>query len=203
VNAPSTRAKPLAAEDRKTAILEAVIPLVVERGAAVTTAEMAGAAGVAEGTIYSVFPDKATLIADAVRVALEPGPVQQALDAIDRTASFAQQLADVARVLSGRFQRAVALISVLRSLSDSAEVSHAAAHQHVVASNALVSRAVTDLLEEHVDELRVQPDRAAVAFGGLIFASGYPLLPVEQRLTIDEVVDTLLLGIARERSVDS
>ena len=39
------RAKPLSPEQRRTAILDAVIPLLVERGATVTTAEMAEAAG--------------------------------------------------------------------------------------------------------------------------------------------------------------
>ena len=41
---------PLAPEDRRTAILAALIPLLVERGGDVTTKEIAQAAGIAEGT---------------------------------------------------------------------------------------------------------------------------------------------------------
>ena len=49
----------MAPEDRRKAILEALIPLLVEQGGDVTTKEIAEAAGIAEGTIFRVFPDKA------------------------------------------------------------------------------------------------------------------------------------------------
>ena len=67
------RAEPLAPDDRRRAIVEAVIPLLVERGATATTRQMAEAAGIAEGTIFRVFPDKAALIHEAVRVSLQIG----------------------------------------------------------------------------------------------------------------------------------
>ena len=59
------RATPLAPEDRRTAILAAVIPLLVEKGGDVSTKEIAQAAGIAEGTIFRVFADKATLLVAA------------------------------------------------------------------------------------------------------------------------------------------
>ncbi|HUO45747.1 MAG TPA: helix-turn-helix domain-containing protein, partial [Acidimicrobiia bacterium] len=62
MSSKKARAEPLAPEDRRQAIVEAVIPLLVERGASVTTREMAEAAGIAEGTIFRVFPDKCALI---------------------------------------------------------------------------------------------------------------------------------------------
>ena len=62
VDTQKARARPLSPEDRRAAILDAVVPLLIDHGAAVTTAEMAEAAGIAEGTIFRVFPDKASLL---------------------------------------------------------------------------------------------------------------------------------------------
>lgn len=63
---PGRRAAPLAPEERRSAILRAVAPLVRDRGLAVTTRELAAAAGVAEGTLFRVYPDKLALVLDAV-----------------------------------------------------------------------------------------------------------------------------------------
>src|ERR1041384_328172 len=75
------RAAPLAPEDRRTAILDALIPLLVEKGGAVTTKEMAQAAGIAEGTIFRVFPDKASLLFAAAEEAINPAGGQEAFEA--------------------------------------------------------------------------------------------------------------------------
>src|SRR4051794_19653061 len=68
-------------DDRRKAILDALIPLLVERGGDVTTREIARAAGIAEGTIFRVFPDKATLLLAAAQEAINPAGGQEAFDA--------------------------------------------------------------------------------------------------------------------------
>ena len=77
------RAKPLAPEDRREAILDAVIPLLRERGRAVSTKEIAEAAGVAEGTLFRAFGDKDALIRAAIERMFDPLPFRAALRAID------------------------------------------------------------------------------------------------------------------------
>src|SRR5215207_6406848 len=57
-------------DERRKAILDALIPLLLERGGDVTTKEIAQAAGIAEGTIFRVFPDKATLLFAAAEEAI-------------------------------------------------------------------------------------------------------------------------------------
>ncbi|HYD08975.1 MAG TPA: helix-turn-helix domain-containing protein, partial [Acidimicrobiales bacterium] len=81
----STRAPALPAEERRRAILDATLPLLIERGSAVSTKQIAEAAGIAEGTIFRVFPDKDSLVRAAVELAFDPEPTEQALAAIDAT----------------------------------------------------------------------------------------------------------------------
>lgn len=198
MNATNTRARPLSPEARKRAILEAVIPLIVERGTSVTTADMAIAAGVAEGTIYSVFPDKVTLIGEAVKVAVDAEPTRASVRAIDSSGSLEDQLTEASRILMDRFGRVVALFSVLRSMAATSLDTSDDARTHVIAANAEVSDAVEQLLERHRGVLRVDPKAAAAALGGLIVASGYPLVPPDYRLDIQPLLDILLRGISAD-----
>ena len=96
-----SRAKPLSPDERRAAILEAVTPLLIERGAAVTTAEMAEVAGIAEGTIFRVFPDKLALLHAAIARAMDPAPVREAMDRIDRSEPLREQLTVAIGVLAG------------------------------------------------------------------------------------------------------
>ncbi|SDJ74817.1 DNA-binding transcriptional regulator, AcrR family [Nonomuraea jiangxiensis] len=73
----------MAPEDRRAALITATIPLLREHGTAVSTRQIAEAAGVAEGTIFGVFPDKASLLRAALMAAFDPQPAVDALAAID------------------------------------------------------------------------------------------------------------------------
>ena len=52
----------MAPDERRRAIIDAVVPLLTQHGADVTTKQIAEAAGIAEGTIFRVFPDKRALL---------------------------------------------------------------------------------------------------------------------------------------------
>jgi AcrR family transcriptional regulator len=68
-------------DDRRRAIVRALVPLLVERGGEVSTREIARAAGIAEGTIFRVFPDKRSLMLAAAEEAINPADGQAAFDA--------------------------------------------------------------------------------------------------------------------------
>jgi AcrR family transcriptional regulator len=157
---------------------------------------MAEAAGIAEGTIFRVFPDKASLIHEAARISIDPEPIERALARIDPEASLESQLTEAARVLLERFQVVITLMSVLRTMP------HAAAHMHasgpppyVALANQAINESVARIFERHRASLRLDPARAAAAFRGLILASAHPMVSPTDRPTIDEVVSVLMSGV--------
>jgi AcrR family transcriptional regulator len=188
----------LAPDDRRRAIVEAVIPLLVERGAAATTRQMAEAAGIAEGTIFRVFPDKCALIYEAARVSVDPGPVQELLSEIDPHTPLETQLAEAARILLDRFDTVVALLTVLRTLPHPAIAEHAPGPPpFVTVANAAINQSLARIFERHRDQLRLEPARAVAAFRGLLLANAHPTIALSERLTVDELVGVLLSGIAQ------
>ncbi len=191
------RAKPLPPDDRRREIVDAVTPLLLEKGAALTSREMAESAGVAEGTIFSVFPDKASVIIEAVKATMDPEPVRAALAAIPETDPLDEQLESVAAVLLQRSARVGTLVGVLRTMKPSGAEKPEGAHRFVTESNAAILAALTELFERHTDDLRVEPGRAAVAFLGYVFANAHPLMAADEKPGAGEIVDMLLHGIAR------
>src|SRR3954469_6892995 len=79
--APETRrrAPGMSVEARRAMIVHAVLPLLIEHGAGVTTSQIARAAGIGEGTIFRAFKDKDELFDACTAEALRPDHV---LDAI-------------------------------------------------------------------------------------------------------------------------
>ena len=189
------RAEPLAADDRRRAIVEAVIPLLLERGSAVTTREMAEAAGIAEGTIFRVFPDKTSVIHAAIEASMDPTQASQEIGAIPPTVPLATQLEAATRILVEQAERVGALIGVLRSTGSHAGGPPAGARRYVTEANTAILGALTALFERNIDEIRVGPRRAAVALRGYVLATAHPLVRSDEKPSMDESLDVLLNGI--------
>jgi len=165
-----------------------------------TSREMAEAAGVSEGTIFSVFPDKASVIIEAVKVTMDPEPFRAAMAEIPSTAPLEGQLKAIATILLRRSARVGTLVGVLRTMQPAGAEKPAGAHRFVKESNAAILDALTDLFECHRESLRVDPKRAGVAFLGFVFANAHPLMAPDEKPGADEIVDMLLHGIARPDS---
>lgn len=188
------RAEPLAPDDRRKAIVEAVIPLLLDQGSNATTSQMADAAGIAEGTIFRVFPDKAALIHEAVRTCLEPGSTLRQIDGIERALPLDIKLRKLAAIIVQRSERVHALASLLRSMP-TAEQDHHDTHRAVLEANSLIFRAMTRVFQDDSSRLAVEPARAAAAFRGLLFAVSYPLSDPDELITPDEATAVLLEGV--------
>lgn len=195
MNSQSGRATPLPRDERRAAILDAVIPLLIENGASVTTAEMAEAAGIAEGTIFRAFPDKAALLHDAIKATMDPAPIRQALSEIDPDSPFEEQVAAATEALGNQFERIAALMGMLRSMPQRTDQSARGSHKLATDSMAAISAALTEVMARHRDKLLIDPANAAVVLRGLAFTNAHPHLSSDRKMSTQELVGILLNGI--------
>lgn len=192
--ARSRRAEPLPPDERRRRIAEAVASLLIERGAAVTTKELAECAGVAEGTLFSVFPDKRALIEGAIAVRVDPAPLEGAIAGIDRGLDLVGQTAAAAHLISAKTDEVVALLVVLHTLGRHDAARDSSAKASLINWSESVLQVVTGLLSEHREELRTTPRRAAAALLGLVVAARRPYAGSSVILSVDEIVDVVLFG---------
>ena len=107
------RARPLAVEDRQSMIIDAVIPLLLEHGRAVTSKQIADAAGIAEGTIFRAFGDKDSLISAALDRFFDPEPMRRELRAVDVTLPLEEKVRLFIIILRKRLTGIIGMMSML------------------------------------------------------------------------------------------
>jgi len=179
-----SRASALPPDERRAAIVEATVPLLVEHGESVSTRQIAEAAGVAEGTIFRVFPDKQAVIRAALEAAFDPAPTHAALEAIDREQPMEAQLADAVVVLQQRVQRIWRLFPLAKDTG-----------VEPPSSKPPDLHALVGLMERFAEHLRIDPDTAARRLRALVVATTSPMLEPDSPLPPADVVSFLLDGI--------
>jgi AcrR family transcriptional regulator len=103
----------MAPAERRAAIVDAARPLVMRYGSAVTTRQIAEAGGIAEGTIFRVFPDKESVVQAVVAEVFDPEPTLRELAAVDRGLPLRERLVAATAVLQGRLSQVFGLLDAL------------------------------------------------------------------------------------------
>ncbi|HEU0103995.1 MAG TPA: TetR/AcrR family transcriptional regulator [Mycobacteriales bacterium] len=192
----ATRAPALPPEQRRQAIVEAVLPLLVEHGGGVTTRELAEAAGVAEGTLFRVFEDKAALLHAAAHSVLDPDRAWRALADVDPDLALDAMVATVAEQLLESRSRVMAVLMAVRGALATEPSSRGRSRPDVVRqSDGVLLEGLTALFARYPDELRVEPERAARALRALVFGSRQPWATEKDALTGPEIADLLVAGV--------
>jgi AcrR family transcriptional regulator len=191
------RARPMPAEERRAALIEATLPLVAEHGLAVTTRQIADAAGVAEGTIFRVFPDKDALVRAAVEAALDPLPVIAELDAVDPDLPVEQRVHAITEILQRRLTRVFRLMLAIRMHHPPDHRPGEPPRHDPAAANEQVLRAVRRLLEPDEHLFRVPVAEVARTMRLLTFAGTHPLITDHHPMTSQEITIVLLDGLRR------
>lgn len=184
----------MAPADRRAALIAATVPLLYEHGLDVSTRKIAEAAGVAEGTIFGVFPDKHSLVVAALMHALDPQPTLDALGGIDPELGLRLRLVRAAELIIERFTGNAELMTAARSLALSPEGQPEAFKRMTTTRERLLAE-LTRLVEPDRHQLRRSP--AAVARLLLLFcgANIYGPFGDPERFNGEEMVSLLLDGL--------
>jgi AcrR family transcriptional regulator len=193
------RAPALPPSERRQIIVQAAIPLLARHGRQVTTAQIAAAAGVAEGTIFRVFPDKLSILDACLEHVLDTTHLEGDLQAASARPTIERRLEATVealhRHLSHLLPVALALGIVTARTAVDEEHHGVTAANHAVMVTALVARH----LRAEAGSFRTSPVTVARLLVGLVFGSAFQeahsgLPPLGTRMVTRIVLD----GVRRD-----
>ena len=188
----------MSAEDRRAMIVHAVLPLLMEHGANVTSSQIARAAGIGEGTIFRAFKDKDELFDACTAEALKPDHVLDAIAEIPVDQPLEDRLVEAAEALGAHLERMGALMGALHA---SGRVKHRDQRPEGQSrswkggrreSMAAIRGAMVELFTPEEDRLRLPPEQLADLFLTLLF--GGRRMASDDAPTTRQVVDFFLHG---------
>ena len=167
--------------------MAATLPLLLVHGSAITTRQIAEAAGIAEGTIFRAFPDIDSLLQATVDAAYDPAQVAKELEAIGSTGSLERRLVEAVRILQARLTSVWQLMSITG-------VPKPAARGNTTSRPDVA--ALIAIFEPYQHRLRRSPAAAAQLLRGLTMAGTHPALTADgAAITPEEIVSLLLDGM--------
>ncbi|MGN6743091.1 MAG: TetR/AcrR family transcriptional regulator [Amnibacterium sp.] len=183
------RARPMAPDDRRAAMIQAVIPLLKEHGRDVSTRQIAEACGVAEGTVFRAFKDKESLITAAIEAYFDPLPFCTAIGSIDPDLPVEQKLRAVLTLLRERFAGVIGFMSALRMTDGPPPGVRTAGDQWI--------DRLRDLLEPDLDALSVPVELVAYHLRLVAFASSIPPFNVPHAFSDEELLQLVAHGVLK------
>ena len=169
-------------------IVDAVIPLITEHGADVTSRQIADAAGVAEGTIFRAFGDKESLMLAAAEKFFDPETALNKLRAIDPDDPLEAKIAQMIELFRGRFKGAMRVMAA----AGRREPPRAPDQQ-------AYDTIVTQIFAPEVARLQLTPRRVTHLLRLLSMASALPgVSDADTPFTTDDLTHIVLHGILHD-----
>ena len=190
-------------DERRAAIITATLPLLREHGLAVSTRQIAEAAGVAEGTIFGVFPDKKSLIQATMLSAFDPAPLERLLAECDASTDLRTRMHAIADAVTRRLVENPGLfIAMRRAGSAHREQGHHPPPDSFFAelnkSRQRMLNAITNAIEPDRDRLRLPPSVIATLLTAMLAAGAHgggfgDSEPIDPHEIVTALLDGLLI----------
>jgi AcrR family transcriptional regulator len=180
------RVAPLSPDERRHALVVATLPLLRDCGLDVSTRQIAEAAGVAEGTIFRVFPDKGALISATLAHAFDPQPLIESLASFTGETDLRFKVKTVVRIVSRRFKDNLPLMIAIRTAGFTRETMFPDAREGLTR----VVDTITALFAPHQNQLRLTPRKVAWLLVSMVMVAQR-----HETLSIDDFVTVLLEGV--------
>jgi AcrR family transcriptional regulator len=195
----------MAPEERRQAIIDATLPLLLERGTDMSTREIAQAAGIAEGTIFRAFETKQDLIHATIHTALMPDAAITHLTALPEGQTLSERVVAIIELLRDEIHRTRSLFAHFARPSTPPAAAAAPRapfggirppfNPHETKSR--LNTAVSAALQPYSGELAVSTAFATNLLSALAFASSFTLTEGEPPISSEELSDVVLHGIAK------
>ena len=192
--AKPVRAPALAPHDRRAALIDAAVPLVLQRGFDVTTKELAAAAGVAEGTIFRVFDTKDDLVVAAARSIFARTDHLDDLRAISHELPLEARLTAAVAIWQTVARRMIAVFVAFHGAADRERLGD----PHSLLDRSIAARAdaiVAALFAPDAERLRRPVPDVVRILGSLVLASVHPIDALRAASAPEDIVDLLLHGV--------
>ncbi|WP_344192081.1 TetR/AcrR family transcriptional regulator [Pedococcus aerophilus] len=190
------RAPAMAPDDRRAAIIASTVPLLRDKGRAVSTKEIARAAGVAEGTIFRVFESKDELVEACVHDAFQTEVLVARLLEIDVALPLRERLAAAVSTMQGYLRDIFSLMSVLQASGRPMRPPHKGQDPRREQANTAVDQAFVALVGADADQLRLPATEVVNYLRMLTLSSVHPMLHHGDS-TPQDLVDVILEGALR------
>ena len=154
-----------------------------------TTAQIAYAAGVAEGTLFRAFEDKEALIHATIQSAFDPKPSEQRLASIDRSLPLRAKLVAAVEILKARVEQVWQLMTMFNVAVPWKRTD--------IHSDTGIRDQLHAIFALHRDEVSVDPAYATRVIRTLTFGGSHPRISDNNPFTTNEIVSILLEGIGK------
>ncbi len=169
-------------------MLDAATQLFVARGYEFTTADLAAAAGVSEGTIFRYFPDKAALVDAAKGAALDLNGLAPLLRSAAALPTLAQRLVAAAHAIAPRIEQMARVVDHAHQLDR-----RTTPDDHLVRD---LLEQLTPLFDDSCGTFATSDQLASLFLGSLLANTVLGGKGGVTPLDVDRLADVFLHGIA-------
>jgi AcrR family transcriptional regulator len=184
------RSESLTPDERRAEIILAVLPLLAARGPLATSAEIADAAGVAQGTIFHVFGDKQALIDAAVRASSDMNPLAEPIRALLSEPELVKRLGAAIDLICDRLATSLPLLMKCGGTKPPLDADH---------PMVTLRRLLEGLLLPDAEALTHAPQQLAAMLLGLCMAVAHQTILEERAMPRGDALAALFLDGARRR----